>query len=113
MNSGITTSTADVQLKDLPEAIDCAHWTAGEGEALFLIHGIGASHATWDRIVGHLKTDFQCISYDLRGHGISPLPGAPFDLDALVADLEALRAKLKVEAAHFAGHSLGGMIGPA
>lgn len=113
MTSGTTTSKTDGELKDLPDAIDCAHWTAGEGEALFLIHGIGASHATWDGIVSHLKADFQCISYDLRGHGVSPLPAGPFGLDALVADLEALRAKLGIEQAHFAGHSLGGMIGPA
>ena len=36
-----------------------------------------------------------------------------FGLDDLVADLEALRARLGIESAHFAGHSLGGMIGPA
>jgi 3-oxoadipate enol-lactonase len=97
----------------LPEPIDCAYCDAGKGEALFLIHGIGASHATWDRIVHNLKSDFRCISYDLRGHGVSPMPDGPFDLDALVSDLEALRARLGIEKAHFAGHSLGGMIGPA
>jgi pimeloyl-ACP methyl ester carboxylesterase len=34
-------------------------------------------------------------------------------LDELVEDLEALRAELAIPEAHFAGHSLGGMIGPA
>ncbi|WP_204352893.1 alpha/beta fold hydrolase [Salinicola peritrichatus] len=96
-----------------PKALDCSHWIAGEGEPLFLVHGIGASHATWDRIVDDLKSDFCCISYDLRGHGISPMPEGRFDLDALVEDLEALRAKLGIKKAHIAGHSLGGMIGPA
>ena len=37
----------------------------------------------------------------------------PYTLDDLVEDLEALRAELGIERAHFMGHSLGGMIGPA
>jgi len=60
-----------------------------------------------------LKHAFRCISYDLRGHGKSPLPPSPYSLDDLVDDLERLRAELSIEHAHFAGHSLGGMIGPA
>ena len=41
------------------------------------------------------------------------MPKGRFGLDDLVDDLEALRAKLGIDRAHFAGHSLGGMIGPA
>ena len=94
-------------------AIDCAHTVRGSGPALFLIHGIGARRATFAALVDALCDRFTCISYDLRGHGDSPLPQGRFGLDDLVDDLEALRAKLGVEHAHFAGHSLGGMIGPA
>jgi pimeloyl-ACP methyl ester carboxylesterase len=85
----------------------------GEGPALFLIHGIGASRHSWDGLVEHLKGSFRCIGYDLRGHGKSPKPPPPYTLDDLVEDLEALRAELGIERAHFIGHSLGGMIGPA
>jgi len=85
----------------------------GEGPALFLIHGIGASRHSWDGLIGHLKSRFRCISYDLRGHGRSPKPQPPYSLEDLVEDLEALRAELGIAKAHFAGHSLGGMIGPA
>ena len=89
-----------------------AYSVAGDGPALFLIHGIGARRATFDGMVAGLKDRFTCISYDLRGHGLSPLPQGRFGLDDLVDDLEALRAQLGIEQAHFAGHSLGGMIGP-
>ena len=41
------------------------------------------------------------------------MPSGVFGLDALVNDLERLRERTGFEAAHFAGHSLGGMIGPA
>ena len=90
-----------------------AYSVAGDGPALFLIHGIGARRATFDGMVAGLKDRFTCISYDLRGHGLSPLPEGRFGLDDLVEDLEELRARLGVEQAHVAGHSLGGMIGPA
>lgn len=94
-------------------AIDCAHTIEGEGPALFLIHGIGARRATFAELVEGLKDRFTCIRYDLRGHGDSPRPDTPFSLHDLVDDLEALRSALGIERAHFAGHSLGGMIGPA
>ncbi|HMK84903.1 MAG TPA: alpha/beta hydrolase [Steroidobacteraceae bacterium] len=85
----------------------------GTGAPLFLIHGIGASRASWEGVIQHLKSQFRCISYDLRGHGKSPVPPTPYTLDDLVEDLEALRSELGIARAHFAGHSLGGMIGPA
>ena len=94
-------------------AIDCAYSVEGQGPALFLIHGIGARRATFAKLVEGLKDRFTCISYDLRGHGASPLPEGHFGLEDLVDDLEALRARLGIVRAHFAGHSLGGMIGPA
>ena len=94
-------------------AIDCAYTVEGQGPVLFLIHGIGARRATFAKLVEGLKDSFTCISYDLRGHGASPLPEGRFGLEDLVDDLEALRAGLGIERAHFAGHSLGGMIGPA
>ena len=89
-----------------------AYSVAGQGPALFLVHGIGARRATFDGMVAGLCDRFTCISYDLRGHGLSPLPEGRFGLEDLVDDLEELRLRLGIERAHFAGHSLGGMIGP-
>jgi pimeloyl-ACP methyl ester carboxylesterase len=97
----------------MPKAVKSAFSVEGEGEPLFLIHGIGASRASFAGLVPHLKSEFRCISYDLRGHGASPTPQPPYTLDDLVEDLEALRKELGIGKAHFAGHSLGGMIGPA
>ena len=93
--------------------VDCAYSIEGKGPALFMIHGVGGRRSTWKKISHHLADSFTCISYDLRGHGQSPISGTPFNLEDLVNDLEALRKKLDVEKAHFIGHSLGGMIGPA
>lgn len=94
-------------------AVDVSYRIEGQGPALYLVHGIGARKTTWDKLIVGLKDQFTCVSYDLRGHGESPLPPTPYTLDDLVDDLEALRQKLGHEKIHVAGHSLGGMIGPA
>lgn len=94
-------------------AIDCDYTIEGSGPPLFLIHGIGAARDAWRFMVPTLREHFTVISNDLRGHGSSPLPGSDFGLDELVADLERLRQRTGIEKAHFAGHSLGGQIGPA
>src|SRR3984957_19294515 len=93
--------------------VQSAYPVEGIGPPPILIHGIGASRHSWDGLIRHLKSDFRCVSYDLRGHGHSPLPKPPYILDDLVEDVEALRRELQIEKAHSAGHSLGGMIGPA
>ena len=97
----------------MTDIIDCSYSIEGEGEPLFLIHGIGGSRDLWRFMMPTLKRHFTVVSYDLRGHGKSPLPECEFGLDELVNDLEALREKTGIGQAHFAGHSLGGMIGPA
>ncbi len=93
--------------------IDCAYTMEGSGPPLFLIHGIGAARDAWRLMVPTLREQATVISYDLRGHGASPLPNGEFGLDELVEDLERVRERTGFEQAHFAGHSLGGMIGPA
>lgn len=94
-------------------AIDCAYTVEGSGPPLFLIHGIGAARDTWRFAIPVLTERFTVVSCDLRGHGASPMPEGPFGLDELVADVERVRARTGINKAHFVGHSLGGMIGPA
>lgn len=94
-------------------AVDVSYRIEGQGPALYLVHGIGARKSTWNQLIDGLKQDFTCVSYDLRGHGESPMPAPPYSLKDLVDDLEALRRKLGHQKIHVVGHSLGGMIGPA
>jgi len=93
--------------------IICDYSIEGKGQPLFLVHGIGAARDAWRFIIPKLKKHFTVISYDLRGHGKSPIPSNEFDLEDLVHDLELLRKRLGFDKCHFAGHSLGGMIAPA
>jgi len=95
------------------QAVSCAWSIAGQGPPLFLIHGIGAARNTWAKLLPILTPRFTVVTYDLRGHGESPKGEGEFNLNHLVEDLEAIRKATGIAAMHLAGHSLGGMIGPA
>ena len=94
-------------------SVDVSYRVEGSGPPLYMVHGIGSRKITWDPLIADLSQSFTCVSYDLRGHGDSPVPQPPYTLDELVEDLEALRIRLGHEKIHVIGHSLGGMIGPA
>ena len=94
-------------------SIDVAYSVVGTGPPLYMVHGIGARKSIWEAITENLSTDFTCVSYDLRGHGESPVPPVPYSLDELVEDMETLRMSLGHKRIHVVGHSLGGQIGPA
>jgi len=95
------------------EPVDCHFSITGTGPPLFLTHGIGASEDAWRFMLPKLSEHFTVVTYDLRGHGRSPVSHKNFTLDELVLDLERIREKTNFKKAHFAGHSLGGMIAPA
>ena len=95
------------------EVLDCHYSIIGSGPAIFLTHGIGAAEDAWRFIVPKLSKNFTVITYDLRGHGKSPVTNKNFGLEDLVLDLERVREKANIDKGHFFGHSLGGMIAPA
>jgi len=51
------------------------------------------------------------LRYDARGHGGSAAPDGDYTLDQLVADAAGILDALAVPQAHFAGLSMGGMVG--
>lgn len=59
-----------------------------------------------------LAHDRQIVLYDQRGDGKSTLlkPDAPQDMNAQVADLDAIRAKLGFQKFDLVGHSWGGLL---
>jgi len=95
------------------KSVDGEFHVSGHGEPLLLVHGNASTHETWSGVISHLERDFQCITYDLRGHKVQSASVEPYGLDDLVDDLENLRASLNIESAHIVGHSLGGMIAAA
>jgi pimeloyl-ACP methyl ester carboxylesterase len=87
-----------------------AYIRAGEGPALVLLHGIGASSATWSALIPMLTERFTVIAPDLLGHGDSDAPRADYSVAAYACGIRDLLALLGVERATVIGHSLGGAI---
>jgi pimeloyl-ACP methyl ester carboxylesterase len=83
----------------------------GTGPAVLLLHGVGLSHAIWNRVVPGLASEFRVLAPDLRGHGASPNPpGSHFSLSELEGDLAALLDAKGVPTAYVVGLSGGALL---
>src|SRR5579885_1309279 len=83
----------------------------GEGDALVLIHGLGANLSFW--FFGgaqRLAAQRHVVMYDLRGHGRSPMPRSGYSLSAMAADLAGLLDSLGIAQADIVGHSFGARV---
>lgn len=78
---------------------------------LVLSHSIATDLHVWDRQIAALQDDFRILRFDTRGHGGSGVGDIPYSFSLLVQDVIGLLDRLGIERAHFAGVSLGGMIG--
>lgn len=87
------------------------HVVTGREDApvVVLSNSLGATHAMWDAQTESLADHFRVVRYDMRGHGGSPVPAGPYDIDDLADDVVALLDTLGVERAHLVGLSLGAM----
>jgi|SRR6476646_1791051 3-oxoadipate enol-lactonase len=81
----------------------------GSGPPFILLHCLGVDHHFWD-FADNLAQDFTLVSYDLPGHGRSPVPADGYSIEDLSAHLVELLAQHKIARAHIAGISLGGLI---
>lgn len=71
---------------------------AGSGDPVVLIHAFSVDRRMWDPQMPALRDRFTVIRYDLRGHGKSDAPSAPYstsdDLGSVLDALDVRRAAL-------------------
>ncbi|MEU5002330.1 alpha/beta fold hydrolase [Streptomyces sp. NPDC021622] len=85
-----------------------AYRIAGEGPAILLIHGIGASSVTWSPLIAQLARTHTVIAPDLLGHGASEKPRADYSVAAYANGIRDLLGVLGIERVTLVGHSFGG-----
>jgi 3-oxoadipate enol-lactonase len=85
----------------------------GSGEPLLLVHGLLFSAESWRDQLDALSADYDCVAVDLRGQHRSQATEDPagYDLWNQAEDLHGLVLELGLAPVHYAGLSMGGMIG--
>ena len=83
----------------------------GEGQAIVLLHGTGASLHTWDKWTEELKNNFRVIRLDLPAYGLTgPHPENKYSLPDYSSFLNSFVESIGVDNFILSGNSLGGAI---
>ena len=90
--------------------IDLTYETAGQGEPLLLLHGLGSRSEDWQLQVPAFAERYRVVTADMRGHGRTSKPAGPYSVPMMAADVLGLLDGLGITAAHVVGLSMGGMI---
>ena len=78
---------------------------------VMLSHSLCTTSEMWSQQVKILEEQFRVLCYDTRGHGGSDAPPEAYRLEQLAEDATGLMTALDIEAVHWVGISMGGMIG--
>lgn len=90
-----------------------AHVLDGPAGAPVLLLGpsLGSTLEMWRPQAAALSRSLRVVRFDYRGHGRSPAPPGPYTVDDLGGDVLELLDHLGIARVHYAGLSLGGMVG--
>lgn len=81
---------------------------SGDPTTVF-IHGVGSNADVWNPIMASLPNR-RLLAYDLRGHGNSPVPAPPYQIDDFINDHVNLMRTLDIGPVNLVGFSLGSLI---
>jgi pimeloyl-ACP methyl ester carboxylesterase len=88
-----------------------SYLTAGAGDPIVAIHGLGGTKASFLPTVAALADRHRVIALDLPGSGDSDKPvGAPYDPPWFAEAVVGLLDALGIERAHLVGNSMGGRV---
>jgi 3-oxoadipate enol-lactonase len=90
--------------------IDLYYESAGQGQPVLFIHGLGSSSRDWELQTAFFSKYYQVVAFDVRGHGQSDKPAGPYSVPRFAADAAELIQSLGIAPAHVVGISMGGMI---
>ena len=90
--------------------LDVHYAIAGEGPPVVLLHGLGASHVTWQENIEPLAERFTVYAVDIPGHGDSVKIGVEYTMDSGIALVLGFLDAIGAPAAALAGSSMGGLI---
>src|SRR5919106_5928870 len=83
---------------------------AGRGDPVLLLHGLGATKASFLPTLLSLAKDHRVIAPDLLGHGDTAKPLARYDAPTFARFVLSLMDALEIERTDLIGNSMGGRI---
>ena len=81
----------------------------GEKNPIVFVHGVGLNKNIWKPQVDFFK-DYTTLTYDLLGHGKTPLSKAKVNFNDFYRQLLSLIDELEFKKIHLVGFSLGALI---
>lgn len=100
-------------MKAKTNGIEINYEIEGSGPWLTMSHSLACDLHMWDPQMPVLTRKFKVLRFDTRGHGQSSAPAGEYTLDQLADDVKGLLDSLGIRQTHWAGLSMGGMIGQA
>jgi 3-oxoadipate enol-lactonase len=83
-----------------------------DGPVVFFAHALAADGGMWsEQVPALLSAGYRVLRADLRGHGGSESAPGNYAMTQLVGDVVVVLDALQIQAVHFCGLSIGGMIG--
>jgi len=76
---------------------------------LVFIHGVGLTHEIWKPQIDYFK-DYTTLSYDILGHGKTPLKKTNISFDDFSEQLIKLINELNFQKIHLVGFSIGSLV---
>ncbi len=77
---------------------------------IVFIHGVGLTNEMWNYQLDFFKDDYSVLTYDLLGHGETPIKKTKFNFDQYSKQLLNLINELNLNKIHLVGFSLGALI---
>jgi 3-oxoadipate enol-lactonase len=90
--------------------IDMYYEVHGTGEPLVLIGGLGNDVSEWEWMVAWCSRTHRVLAFDNRGAGRTGKPDAPYSVEMMAGDTDALMNELGIARATVVGVSMGGRI---
>jgi len=91
---------------------DLSIFTEGDPskKSIVFVHGFPYDHTMWDKQIDELKSNYFCVTYDIRGLGESPIGDGQYTIESFVDDLEEIINELRLDKPVLCGLSMGGYI---
>jgi 3-oxoadipate enol-lactonase len=90
--------------------IDMYYEVHGTGDPVVLIGGLGNDISEWEWMVQRCAQTHRVLTFDNRGAGRTDKPDAPYSIEMMAGDTNALMGELGITEATVLGVSMGGRI---